>query len=159
MTDDDLLPPARRPDPRRLEQDRYPFLVELQTRWGDMDALRHLNNASLTRYYEEARIRFMAHLAGRADDHLRGLVGAVYVDYLRPALYPEPLTVAVAVGGVGRSSLRILQALFQGGHCVGVADVTVVHMDHGRNEVRPIPDHWRAILDDVAIRTTAADPV
>jgi acyl-CoA thioester hydrolase len=155
---DNLLPTARRPDPRRLERDRYPFVVELQTRWGDMDVLHHLNNASLTRYYEEARIRFMNHVATAVgDDHFRGLVGAVYVDYLRPALYPEPLTAAVALGAVGRSSVRLLQAMFQGGDCVGVADVTLVHMGPGRNGVHPVPDSWRATLDDFAIRTAATD--
>ncbi len=153
MTESPLLPPARRPDPRRAERDRYPFSVELQTRWGDMDALHHLNNASLTRYYEEARIRFTTHLAGDTGEHFRGLVGAVYIDYLRPALYPAPLLAGVAIGAIGRSSLRVLQALFQDDDCVGVADVTLVWMGPGRKAVEPVPDAWRARLSDYSIRT------
>lgn len=153
MTDNPLLPPARRPDPRRTERERYPFTVELQTRWGDMDALHHLNNAALTRYYEEARIRFTTHTAGATGEHFRGLVGAVYIDYLRPALYPAPLLAGVAVGAIGRSSLRLLQAMFQGDHCVGVADVTLVWMGPGRKAVEPVPDPWRAVLDGYAIRS------
>jgi acyl-CoA thioester hydrolase len=157
MADSPLLPPPRRPDPRRFEQARYSFVVQLQTRWGDMDALHHLNNAALTRYYEEARIRFMQHVSGAAAEHFRGLVGAVYVDYLRPALYPEPITAAVGVGTVGRSSLRLLQALFQGDGCVGVADVTLVHMGAGRQDVEPIPDEWRAILGDYLVSAATDD--
>jgi acyl-CoA thioester hydrolase len=136
-----------------MEQARYPFLVELQTRWGDMDALHHLNNAALTRYYEEARIRFMNHITSGAGEHFRGLVAAVYIDYLRPALYPQPLHGAVAVGDIGRSSLRVLQAMFQEGECVGVADVTLVRMGPGRTAVEALPESWRARLTDYLIKT------
>jgi hypothetical protein len=42
-----MVPPPRRPDPRRQELAHYPFAVELQTRWGDMDALHHLNSVAV----------------------------------------------------------------------------------------------------------------
>jgi hypothetical protein len=47
MTEDSMVPPPRRPDPRRQELAHYPFAVELQTRWGDMDALHHLNSVAV----------------------------------------------------------------------------------------------------------------
>ncbi len=141
-----MLPPTRRPDPRRTELERYPFTVELQTRWGDMDSQRHLNNVMVGRYYEESRIRFMHELAQGQDRGFHGMVGAVYVDYLREARHPEPLVAAVGVGAVGRSSVRLLQALFQQGECVGVADVTLVVIDADTRRASPVPDRWRGVF-------------
>src|SRR4051812_42177327 len=119
-----------------------------------MDVLHHLNNASLMRYYEEARIRFMHDLADRLGGGFRGLVAAVNVDYLHVAEHPDPLLGAVAVGAMGRSSLRLLQAMFQADRCVGVADVTLVRMAHGRQHVEALPDAWRSTLDSYRLKTS-----
>lgn len=150
-----MLPPPRRPDLRRTELDRYPFVVELQTRWGDMDSQRHLNNVMIGRYYEESRIRFMHEVAQGAPASFRGMVGAVHVDYLREAHHPAPLLTAVGVGAVGRSSVRLLQALFQEGACVGVADVTLVVIDPETRAAAPVPDAWRALFEARRVRGTA----
>ena len=32
------------------------FEIEMDVRWGDMDAFNHVNNASYLRYIEEARV-------------------------------------------------------------------------------------------------------
>jgi acyl-CoA thioester hydrolase len=155
VTDAPMLPPPRRPDPRRTELDRYPFAVELQTRWGDMDSQRHLNNVMLGRYYEESRIRFIHEVSDGAPERFSGMVGAVYVDYLREARHPEPLVGAVGVGAVGRSSVRLLQALFQHGACVGVADVTLVVIDPETRAAAPVPEDWRALFGARHVRGTS----
>jgi acyl-CoA thioester hydrolase len=139
-----LVPALPRPDPRRGERARYPFAVELQTRWGDMDFQRHLNNVMLARYYEEARIRFLAAVAEAAGEPFRGVVAAVRLDYLRDVQYPAPVQVAAGVVEVGRTSVRLLQAMFQDDACTGVADVTLVR--RGAAGVEPLPDSWRAAL-------------
>lgn len=144
-----LVPAVERPDLRRAEPDRYPFRVELQTRWGDMDPQRHLNNVMVGRYYEEARIRFLGEVAERAGEPFRGVVAAVAVDYLTDVTYPEPVDVAVGVVSTGRTSVRVLQAMFQRGTCVGLADVTVVR--RGADGVEPLPEPWRQALADVTM--------
>jgi len=155
VTDDALVPPPQRPDPRRQEIERYPFTVELQTRWGDMDALHHLNNSALARYYEEARVRFLAHAQSSLSDPPRVMVGALRIDYLRQAHHPAPITAAVGVAGVGGASIRLLQALFQSGACVGLADVTLVRTTADRGKAERVPDAWRARFGELGMRPPA----
>ena len=38
------------------------YRVILQLRWGDMDAVNHLNNAVFFRFFEEARTRWVTEL-------------------------------------------------------------------------------------------------
>lgn len=152
MNDDPLVPPSQRPDPRRQELRRYPFTVELQTRWGDMDALHHLNNSALARYYEEARVRFLALAQADLPDPPRVMVGSLRIDYLRQAHHPAPMVAAVGVAAVGGSSIRLLQALFQDGACVGLADVTLVRTNADRGAAERVPDPWRRRFLELGLR-------
>ena len=145
-----LVPPAQRPDPRRGELGRYPFVVELQTRWGDMDFQRHVNNVALARYYEEARVRFLGTVADDVGEAFHGVVAAVRMDYLRDVHYPATVQVAAGVAEVGRTSLRLLQAVFQDDACVGLADVTLVR--RGPDGPVPLPDRWREALSRHPVR-------
>lgn len=147
---DAVVPPPQRPDRRRAERDRYPFAVELQTRWGDMDFQRHLNNVSLARYYEEARIRWLARVSEPVGEPFGGVVASARFDYLADVRYPAPVDVAVGVAEVGRSSVRVLQAMFQAEACVGLADVTLVRRPPGGPE--PLPEQWREHLSPYLLR-------
>jgi acyl-CoA thioester hydrolase len=120
-------------DPRRLEPGAYPFIAEIAPRFGDMDALRHLNNVALAEIYEEGRIAF--HRAVRHENMreqgTRTVIGQVLIQYLREASYPEMLQVGVGVTRVGEASYTLSKGLFQKGRCVGVADTVIVNTrDH-----------------------------
>lgn len=134
-------------DPRRLVPDAYPVALTLDTRFGDMDRNRHLNNVALARLYEEARVRFNMMLrAGAADpSRVSFLVAHVAIDYLAEGHYPDPAEMRLAVVGIGRSSYRLGQAIFQRGHCIGLADTVLVH--RGEEGPAPLPDAWRGRLE------------
>ncbi len=38
--------------------DGFPVIVEFPVAWGDMDALKHVNNVTYFRYFENARIAY-----------------------------------------------------------------------------------------------------
>lgn len=38
----------------------YPAVVEIPVKWGDMDAMQHVNNTMFFRYFESARILYFA---------------------------------------------------------------------------------------------------
>jgi acyl-CoA thioester hydrolase len=134
-------------DPRRLDAANYPWSVEMQTRFADMDVNRHLNNVAITRFFEEGRIRFNQKLV--TDGHMtarpRYLVAHVAIDYLAEGAYPAPLTLGYAVGPIGTSSVRSLKALFQNGACIALCDSVLVH--RGPNGPSPLPPELRARLE------------
>jgi acyl-CoA thioester hydrolase len=147
-----------KPHPYRLELAAYPFSIELQTRFGDLDVLGHLNNSALARLYEEARSRFgMAHLrdirqpaSGPRD--WWSLVANLNISYLGEARYPAPVTMANGVGRVGNTSYVIEQALFQEGRCLGICDCTLVIVSKQTRKSTPLPDILRERLEQLAVR-------
>ncbi len=87
---------------------RYQHHIEI--RYGDTDALGHVNNATYFSYFEMARGGYYAAVVGHPfgsgpDARTRTFVIAeAHITYRQPAFYGEPLTCAVRVPWVGRSS-------------------------------------------------------
>lgn len=144
-----------KPAPARLALETYPFATTIEPRFGDMDVQGHLNNVALARIYEEGRVRFTATFDGALtrDAGGRPMLAEVMIRYLAEGRYPGTLTAAAGARKVGRSSYVIAQALFQGGRCIGIADIVVVWTIAARPA--PIPDNLRAALDAALIDESA----
>ena len=51
-------------DYRQMERSDFVHFFELSTRWGDADALGHINNTLYARYYESSRLDYFEKLMG-----------------------------------------------------------------------------------------------
>ncbi len=146
-----------KPNAERLEASTYPWTFDMPPRFGDVDSLRHLNNVALARFYEDGRVRFTQAMGVRevlAPKH-GFLVAETAIQYLAEGRYPDVLTVTCAILRVGRSSLAIGQGLFQGGRCIGTADVTLVHVHRTEGGARPLPEAVCALLLAHQLRAAA----
>ena len=66
----------------------------LSMRWGEMDALGHMNNVAYFRYFEQARISWFDSLEIDYRPGSEGpILGTISCKYLRPAIYPLELEV------------------------------------------------------------------
>lgn len=90
---------------------RYRHPIEV--RYGDTDALGHVNNAVYLTYFEAARGGYYAAVAGRpfgtgpdADRHTF-VVADARVVYRQPAFFGEPLVVEARVAWASRSSFGL----------------------------------------------------
>ncbi|GGH39055.1 acyl-CoA thioesterase [Microbacterium album] len=97
--------------------------VPVHRRWGDLDALGHVNNTSMLKLLEEARVRAFwvpedsaeaAPTAVFGSDVLEGagslatLIARQEIEYLRPVPYGhEPLDVQLWIGRLGGSSAEV----------------------------------------------------
>ena len=124
---------------------------EIEVRWGDMDALGHVNNATYFTYFEQARISWFAALTGgRVMDQSQGPVMAnASCEFRREIVHPARIVVEVLVGEPGRSSLptgyRIVDAQDRAVEYATGASV-LVWVDYKAGKSVPLPDAIRALL-------------
>ena len=141
-----------RPDPSLLDPARYPFRCDIETRFGDLDVNKHLNNVALAGIVEEGRVRFHAasgfHKAISRDHS--AMVASLAIEYLGQAFYPAPITVYAGGGAIGRSSYRLELLLEQEGNVVAFARSVMVCMNGGRPA--PLPEAFRASVQEWMVR-------
>jgi acyl-CoA thioester hydrolase len=130
----------------------WPFSYVDRVRFGDLDAMRHLNNVAFLSFFESARIAYISqivpgHQPTSPTDF--GLIFAeCHINYRAPAFYDEEIRTYVRVGDVARSSFRVYfemraerdERLLAEGFGV------LVGYDYGAGRSRALPDHVRAAL-------------
>ncbi len=95
----------------KVELEGWPFSYLDRVRFGDLDAMRHLNNVAFLQFFESARIKYIStvipdHRPDDPDDF--GLIFAeCHINYRAPAFYDEEIRTFVRPGEVKRSSFRM----------------------------------------------------
>lgn len=132
------------------------FRFRISPRWGDMDAMNHVNNATYLRYLEEARIQWLNAVGTDWFDDERGpVLASATVNYRLPIEYPSDIEIELFATRIGTSSLtighRMVDVRNHAMHCDG--HVVVVWVDRKTGKPAPLPDSIR----NAAERITAAD--
>jgi len=127
------------------------FTAEVPVRWGDMDAMGHVNNSRFFTYFEQARIAwFEALLPDRWQvDTIGPILASAQCDFKRPVVYPATLKIAISVGVVGRTSLPTYYTVrVEGGDetVVATGEATLVWVDYETGRPVPLPEALRAVL-------------
>ncbi len=139
---------------------QFPFWFPLEVRWGDMDAMGHVNNAVYFRYCESARIALLRRLdiKGRAEGHAQGpVLVTTACDFKREVKYPATLDIGVRVEAVTRRSFALQYALFfaETDDLAAVARSVNAWVDYAEQRAVELPDELRALL---AQYQTTGDP-
>jgi acyl-CoA thioester hydrolase len=128
-----------------------PIHVEhMRLRWGELDALRHLNNVAYFRYFEEARIHWFATLGiDYGDDGEGPILANIETRFVKPALYPEDVAIELRIGKVGNSSF-VLEHLMRSARdptvVYSTGEAVLVWIDIASGKSKPLPERVRAIL-------------
>ena len=121
----------------------------MPVRWGDMDALGHVNNIMYFRYFESVRLDWLQGLdystLGTGDD------GFVIVDnhaeYLLPVVYPSTARVQMGAHSAGRSSFETTYTLCVGDKLMTRGSSKVVWIDSRTMKSTPLPDKVRQLVE------------
>jgi acyl-CoA thioester hydrolase len=130
-------------------QDSKPVHVErIPIRWGDMDAMGHVNNTVYFRYMEQARIGWFESLVGReAAWKDTGIVIAnASCNFKRALNYPGTVEVCVRVGAPGGSSLPTFYEMRMERELYADGAATVVFIDMRAQKPVRIPERIRSLL-------------
>lgn len=127
--------------------------MRLPVRWGEMDALGHVNNAVYLRYFEESRILWSGTLGFHSDGKGEGMILLkASVTYKKQVSYPANIDLALFAGKIGRSSFNLIQTLTVEGDTVpaAVGEFVIVWFDYETDNSLPIPAAVRAMLEGKA---------
>ena len=132
---------------------------EIQTRFGDTDALGHINHASYATYAETARLVFFRSLgalgprmvrdsrsSSHGGDSLGMILARLEIDYRRQVSYFDRVHVDTRVAAIGRKSMTLAQQIYANDALAAEVKAVMVAFDYARQETREVPDGLRAEL-------------
>lgn len=123
--------------------------IQIPVRWGDMDALGHVNNIMYFRFFETARLDWFESLGsaplGVGDEGI--VIVDNHAEYLEPVLYPANLLVRMGAHSPGRSSfvstytITVVETLTTRG------SARIVCVNNREMKSIPIPEKIRQLID------------
>lgn len=136
------------------------FELEIPIRWGDMDAMGHVNNTSYFRFMEQTRISWFDSLGFSPDPKGEGpLIVNAHCEFLRELRYPGTALCRHYVGAIGRSSFETYVDIARGDDAQTIyarGGAKVVWVDFPKKKSAPLPDFARRAI--VTPMTAPAPP-
>lgn len=132
------------------EQKKLVHEMHIPIRWGDMDAMGHVNNATYFRYLETVRIDWLHRLGGAPDPRGTGpVIVNAFCNFYRQIEFPGTLLARHYVANPGRSSVDTfitLERTDRPGEIDAAGGATLVWVDFPRQTSVPLPDWLRAAV-------------
>lgn len=120
-------------------------------RFGDVDAMRHLNNVAALGFFEDARVQYLTQLVGSDPTTRRGfglIFAELRVNYRAPAFYDEEIRTCVRPAEVARSSVRLAFEMraVSDERLVAEGYGVVVGYDYAAGRAMPLPAAFKEAL-------------
>jgi acyl-CoA thioester hydrolase len=132
------------------EKKKLTYEMVIPIRWGDMDAMGHVNNTIYFRYLEIVRIEWM-HAVGGAfkPDGVGPVIVNAFCNFIRQLEYPGDVLAKHYVANPGRTSFDAfvtLERTDEPGVIYAEGGATTVWIDFPAKRSVPLPDGLRALL-------------
>jgi acyl-CoA thioester hydrolase len=132
------------------EHKKWVFDKTISIRWGDMDAMGHLNNTSYFRFLETARIDWMTHLGCTPSPTGEGpVIINAFCNFYKQFEYPGDVLIKMYVSEPGRSSFEswaTLERTDMPGVIHATGGATTVWVDFPKQKSVPMPQWFKAII-------------
>ncbi|MFY9287681.1 MAG: thioesterase family protein [Alphaproteobacteria bacterium] len=134
-------------DAQRFDMSRYKHWIEDHVRFSDLDPLGHVNNNSISQYFENARAALYQEVTPKWPHRDQIFVLArTSMDFRRELHYPAKLKIGTGVISLGRTSMTTCNALFRGVDGLAYGESVSVFIDNTTRKPIPIPDDLRKTL-------------
>lgn len=130
------------------EHKKLVFEQVLPVRWGDMDAMRHLNNAAYFRYMETSRIEWMQSVGVRFDGDEGFVIVNAFCNFHRQITYPSDVLLKTYLSDPARTTMEswiTMELVGQPGVLHATGGGTMIWMDYQAQKSAPMPEWMRAL--------------
>lgn len=130
-----------------VKRSDFKSFFDMKTRWKDMDALGHINNATFLTYLESGRIELVKKWDFKKPPFIQA---STKIDYLRQLSHPASLQIGQKISRVGHKSFDILTGIFEEGEEKPMAQAvtTLVGFDYESQKTVSVPEVIRQALED-----------
>ena len=124
--------------------------LRFTVRWGDMDALGHVNNTVYFRYLELARVDWMFKVGCGPDPAGQGLVVAnAFCNFYHQLEYPDEVLLKFYVSDPGRTTFETwstMERVNQPGVICAAGGATAIWVDFSQKKAQALPDWMRELV-------------
>jgi acyl-CoA thioester hydrolase len=134
------------------EQKKLVHEMRIPMRWGDMDAMGHVNNTLYFRYMEVIRIDWIHRAGGPIGGASEGegiVIVNAFCNFMRQLEYPGELLARMFTANPGRSSFDTyvtLERCDQPGELYAAGGATTVWLNIAQAKAVPMPQWLREIV-------------
>jgi len=127
------------------------YSVKITPRFGDTDALGHINNVVLSAWFEQARNAIFRIFAPelRIDKKTFPLILAhADYDFIDQLFYQHDVEIRTWVARIGNRSLTVYHEAWQEGRLCSRGNAVIVHYDFNTGKSTPIPEDKKRLLTE-----------
>ena len=128
----------------------FRFSHPIEVRYADLDPQRHVNNATLFSYLEQARASYLVRLGlwdGKDFDNIGIIVAEASASFKAPIDYTDEVVVEAGVTRLGTKSFEFNYLVRTGdGRQLATGRTVLVAYDYRHGRSIPIPDEWRRAI-------------
>jgi len=132
------------------EHKKLVYEMDMSIRWGDMDAMGHLNNTSYFRYFETIRIDWFSSLGQVPGPAKEGVVIVnAFCNFYRQVEYPGTVRLKMYASDPARTTFETwvtMERVDLPGVIHAAGGATTMWVDFPKQKSMPLPDWLRAIV-------------
>ena len=126
------------------------FEMQIPIRWGDMDAMNHVNNTSYFRYLETCRIEWMRSIGCQPDPQGEGpVIVNAFCNFYRQLEYPGDVLIKMYASDPGRSTFETWATMARTDQpevIYAAGGSTTIWVNFPAQKAKTLPDWLRAIV-------------
>ncbi len=132
------------------ERKKWVYEALIPIRWGDMDAMAHVNNTLYFRYMESVRLDWFESIGVKLDPLGQGpVIINAFCNFHRPLIYPGQVRVKMYASDPGRSTFETWVTMSYDHEpevFYATGGATTIWADMKNNRSVPLPDHIREMV-------------
>ena len=125
--------------------------MTIPIRWGDMDAMGHVNNTLYFRYMEIVRLEWLYKIGATKDEQGDGpVIVNAFCNFIRQLEYPGDVLAKHYVASPGRTSFETyitLERTDEPGVLYATGGAKTVWVNFPRGKSVPLPDKLRRLVE------------
>ena len=133
------------------EAKKLVYEMRIPIRWGDMDAMNHLNNTVYFRYLETIRIEWMRSIGCQPDASGEGpVIVNAFCNFYKQLEYPGDVLTKMYVSDPGRTTFETWGTMERAdklGAICAAGGATTIWVDFPAQKAKTLPDWLRQVVE------------